>query len=196
MLLTDLSIDLETLGVTPGCVVTQIGLCSFNARDPNTKFVTTQIGVDPQSCLDAGMRVEWGAIQFWMGADDEARATFAHGYSVPIKEALEQLGIHYRENHYLRGHPKDEPSFSLRRVWGHGPVMDVALVEAMYRYGKWGRVPWKYDQIRDTRTLKDLVPNASRPEPKVKHVAAYDAEAQARWIVNMYAGIAQQMVEC
>lgn len=184
---TDLMIDLETLGTAPGSVITQIGLCAFNSRDPSegAEFEGALIHVNPQSCLDLGMSVSWSTIQWWLQQDEAARMTMARpAVSCSLPDALEQLD-----------------QFILRSmamgffVWGNGSGFDVTLIEVAYRACN-RAVPWSYRNVRDQRTLVNLAPCFSLkfPKPKVAHDAREDAIAQALAVSLCIAAIEQPRV--
>jgi hypothetical protein len=174
MKFTDLSIDLETLGTDPGCVITQVGLCAFDARGHKTTHYSMLWRIDPQSCLDHGMHVSWSTISWWLRQDQAARDGMgrAGGYG-SLVQALTSV------NAWIESHT--EPGKF--EVWGHGSGFDVTLLEAAYRIAK-VPVPWEFRKVRDLRTLIQLKPSLTveRPLSKVEHDAMHDAIAQAEWI--------------
>jgi len=68
VLYSDLMIDLETLGVDHGSVITQIGLCAFNAGDdPDSPVESTSFCVDIAMSLNLGFKVQGNTILWWCG---------------------------------------------------------------------------------------------------------------------------------
>lgn len=154
---TDLMIDLETLGTDPGCVITQIGLCAFDAESESAT-VSKRIDVDPQSCLDYGMHVSWDTIKWWLQQNDEARLCMAHAVGYGLPEAL------LKTAEFVLSYCSDDV-----RVWGNGSCFDIVLIEEAFRRvppSIVGKIPWAFRSIRDMRTLASLCPNFERVKPR------------------------------
>ena len=90
---TDISFDLETLGVDPGCVITQIGACAFDVDDPIAERQMFNTFVDPQSCLDLGMTIKWSTIKWWLVQPEAARKAMVTDETVHISKALEPFHL-------------------------------------------------------------------------------------------------------
>lgn len=177
---TDLMIDLETLGTAPGSVITQIGLCAFDA-ETESATVAKRIDIDPQSCLDYGMHVSWDTIKWWLQQNEEARICMAFAVGYPLSSALVKT-IEFIEAYCA----KDV------RVWGNGSCFDVVLLEDAFRRRREtvvGGVPWGFRNIRDMRTLAALFPGVERVKPRIAHDACADAQAQALTVQKYYAAL-------
>jgi hypothetical protein len=172
---TDISFDLETLGVDPGCVITQIGACAFDADYPTAERQRLNVFVDPQSCLDQGMTIKWSTIAWWLVQPEAARTAMVTKETRHIVNALGELSRWIA----AVGDPK------LIRVWGHGATFDISLLEDAYRRCEM-LVPWFYRNVRDLRTLRALAPDSlvlTAPSAVLNaHVAVDDAVMQADWI--------------
>jgi DNA polymerase III epsilon subunit-like protein len=181
---TDISFDLETLGVDPGCVITQIGACAFDADNPAVERHRFNVFVDPQSCLDQGMTIKWSTIAWWLVQPEAARNAMVTKETRHISNALDEL----RRWIAAASDPKSI------RVWGHGATFDISLLEDAYR--RCGiPVPWFYRNVRDLRTLRALAPDSlvlAAPSGALNaHVAVDDAIMQADWITQCTAAIRQ-----
>lgn len=173
---TDLMIDLETLGTTPGSVVTQIGLCSFNALGDKS-MEASQIHVDVQSSLNAGMTMDWETIRWWLMQEQEAREAMTIG-GVELTDAVDQMNDHVRKYH--------DVGAAEFRVWGYASTFDPVLLSSLARAAG-AELLWGYRQESCLRTLARLYPEVERPEPMTKHIASYDALAQAKWCQGIFA---------
>lgn len=71
MKFTHLMIDLETMGITPGSAIVQIGLCAFCLDDETMQ--SKSIRVSLQDCLDHGLTVDAATILWWFRQDEDAR---------------------------------------------------------------------------------------------------------------------------
>lgn len=179
---TDISIDLETLGNKPGAVITQIGLAAFYQRPSSggqASMAGLHIKVDPQSCLNAGLKIDWSTIAWWLTQDDAPRLAMArqgkNDNSLPM--ALTKVDQFATE---MCGTERAV------RVWGNGCGFDCTLLEMAYY--ACGRTPsWDFRNVRDLRTLAALLPAyaVNRPMPTVAHDALCDAMAQAEWIQRL-----------
>ena len=69
--------------------------------------------------------------------------------------------------------------------WCQGPLFDYAILQNLY--AQLGHpVPWQYWQIRDSRTLFDLVPRDFGDERKQAHNALADCYYQAKCIQSTF----------
>jgi DNA polymerase III epsilon subunit-like protein len=179
---TDISFDLETLGVDPGCVITQIGACAFDVDDPIAERQQFNTFVDPQSCLDLGMTIKWTTIAWWLVQPEAARNAMITKDTQHISLALTELSRWIA----AVADPK------LVCVWGHGATFDISLLEDAYRRCHLP-VPWFYRNVRDLRTLRALAPDSlvlTAPSGTLNaHVAVDDAIMQADWITQCAAAI-------
>lgn len=178
---TDVSIDLETLGVQPGSVITQIGLCAFNRRPSSggehTKS-STLILVNPQDAIERGLTIDWSTVAWWLKQDEAPRLRMADqgNEAHTLSGALMNVRLWMQEH----GDPKK------LCVWGHGCGFDCTQLEIAYNKIKMP-VPWDFRNVRDLRTLIDLIPatRVERPLPTEAHNAMSDATAQAEWIQRL-----------
>ncbi len=166
-----LMIDLETLGVVPGCAITQIGLCAFNVDNDDIESLLIRIDMD--SCFGYDLFAQGSTLRWWFKQSEAARASMAEEGGFPLLQAFVDMCVFYTERCDDR-----------TRVWSHGASFDEPILQvAGYKVGI--MMPWHHGQIRDTRTLGDLSPDSERPKPEVAHDAKSDAIAQAIWVRNM-----------
>ena len=162
MPLTDLMIDLETLDTLPTATILTIGAVKFDPYGDEINNPTCEslyVRVDIDSCDKLGCTVSDSTIEWWSRQSKEAQyEAFDAGNRVDIAYAMHQL---YK---FARG---------TKNVWSHGSCFDVIMCEELFR--KTNRaIPWKYYNVRDTRTLFDLGIKADMPE-----ITAHDALADA-----------------
>ena len=170
---TDLMIDLETLATSPNSAVLTIGAIKF---DPFGNDIDDDqsdrlyIKVDLDSCDELNLDVNDDTIAWWSQQSKEAQEeAFSSDGRIHIRNAMEQL---YKF------------AWGCNRVWSHGASFDIVICENIFR--KLNKaVPWKFWQVRDTRTLFDLGLDPKRP-PVLKHHALEDAWNQAVGVQNIY----------
>lgn len=168
-------IDLETLGTRPGCAIASIGAVAF---DPNLGAVTETFyaAIDLDSCERAGLKAEIGTVGWWLRQGDAARAALFEN-TEPLGHALERFALWFRRQ-------------GGREVWAHGATFDPPILAAACE--ALGRpVPWRYPDVRDTRTLYALAGVQPRRDPATHHNALADAQAQAAAVIEAYAKLAR-----
>lgn len=144
-------LDLETLGVSPGCAIIAIGAVKFDRER-----VVDEFYYRPQW----GGRLEHDTVKWWLGQSDAARSELLK----PVDGMMDQ-GL--REFMKFLG---DLP------VWGNGSDFDNAILLDCYR--RFSVPTWSHRQNRCYRTVRNLV-NVPFSPPKIAHHAVEDARAQA-----------------
>lgn len=174
-------VDLETLGINPGCVILSVGVVRFDSGKPGDWFYSR---IDLQSSLERGFRIEPDTLMWW----------FRHG-----EAAIEHAG--------LGGEGFDESMLRLANffgdgkfeLWGNGATVDnVILRRAFVRCGL---PPWDRRSDRCYRTLVDtagagmpmdydaLFPLINKPDwwGKVpRHHALRDAACKAAFAEKIF----------
>lgn len=167
-------IDLETLGTRHDSAIVQVGVVLFdNERvdEPNGR----EWNVDPGDAP-----VTAGAVRFWLQQPTEAREAMRQclGYSVPIREALVELGEHLccRE---------------IDMVWAKPAHFDLFMLQCAYeRCGM--QAPWGFDTSRRwggrpprVQCMSQFFRGRNMPRRRdkgVRHTALADAVAQAHQV--------------
>ena len=166
----DYMIDLETLGTGSRAVILQIGAVRFDRRNREAPVPILNVNVDIDSCLAAGGEVNGDTIMWWLRQSAEARGSVA-AQSLPrylIGAALVLLTQALEEGEDCH-------------VWCHGATFDAPILQ--HYYAKLGvAAPWKFWNVRDTRTLFEAAEQLTgweRPKRPTAHVAVIDATVQA-----------------
>ncbi len=171
---TQLMIDIETLGTTPGCGILSIAVVPFCTTAPLEPFYER---IYPPSNTIAGLTIDDKTMEWWSSQPLEAYNE-AFGGEQPLSVALKLLADYVAQ-------------FPTAGIWGNGASFDVPILEAAYAAFK-QLPPWSYKQARCHRTLIALAPHIQRPAfVGVKHTALADAQNQAahaqeilQWIQN------------
>jgi len=175
-------IDLETLSTAPDAVIMQIAAVAFNIDgDGHDDFLS--LNVSPQTCIDAGLTVEYSTIKWWMeqGRDVQRQLPgFDDKFPTTLREALGALNMFLAHAEPLEG------------VWAHGAPFDIPILESAYRALRLP-TPIPFHRVRDTRTLYNIVDaifNASPTDQELpkdtRHHALNDAcqqvlDVQRHW---------------
>lgn len=163
-------IDLETLGTRSNAVILSIGAVRFDLRgNIGSKF---HYRLDIDSCLQAGLQVDGSTIEWWLKQSKENQNRLL---AVPVKNLNDAL-IELTERFEFIGKEKI-------CVWSHGSNFDIVLLENAYKATDMN-VWWKYSNVRDTRTLFDLVDY--KYVAKGSHDALEDAMNQVKAVQEAY----------
>lgn len=170
---TDVMIDLETLDVLPSASILTIGAVKFDPfgddiNEPDCEKLYLKVDLD--SCDKLELTVSQDTLAWWAQQSKEAQdEAFSTDGRIDISDAINQL---YKF------------CWGAKRVWSHGAGFDIIILEHVFR--KVGKaVPWRFWEVRDTRTLFDLGIDPNRP-PVLKHHALEDAWNQAVGVQNIF----------
>jgi len=166
----DLMIDIETYSSEADAVIVQIGACWFDLETGKTgdEFL---VNIDPESCKEYGMRVSEKTMAWWAKQEEQ---TF-HENTVRVTKALSML------RDFVKAGPKN------CKVWSHATFDTPVLHHAYMLIGE--KVPWRYKDCRDIRTLVDLSGVYIRTAvdwSKKTHNALDDAKLQAEYCSLCY----------
>lgn len=171
-----LSVDLETFGNGSNAYIASIGAIAFNMADTRLyEFSALIEGPQPGSELDPD------TVRWWLTQDEEARKSVAKLDNVePFTLPTALLAL---RNFY--------GSSSCEVVWAHATFDPVILANAFRRCFPEGEL-WPYRNVRDLRTIMDLVPDdvyrsIYEDSTWLEHVAFHDAYRQAAVVRACYA---------
>ena len=163
-----LMIDLETLGTKSNAVILSVGAVLFDLEGNIEALMHRGINID--SCLRVGLEVDGGTIEFWLKQSKENIDKLMNVSRLSLNEVLNELAFLnlYQSEWY---------------IWSHGSNFDTVLLENAYKaVGQ--KVWWKYNNVRDTRTLFDLA--NYKYVAKGGHDALDDARNQAKAVCEAY----------
>ena len=171
-------LDLETLGQRPGAVIVSIGAWAFNVEDPQNG-VPFYMRINPQSCIDVGLRMDPSTVLWWLQQNDVARREFAGlEEAFALQKVLLQFGEWMANWNRIGQHGP--------RVWGNGATFDNVLLTSAYAACKM-QTPWSYHADRCYRTLRALYPDVDLPPATgIQHHALEDAKWQALHLAAIF----------
>ena len=172
--MVNVCIDIETLATTPDAVILSIGAVAFSTKD-NSVDVENAYYSGAILPVQMARRVCPDTQKWWSTQNIEAYRAAFNG-TVPLDTALKDLvkwGEKYNNCYW----------------WGNSPSFDMVILEdALRSYGM--RIPWKFWNTRDLRTIKYLASRAGgkdypKPPQGEAHNALSDAINQAE-AINYY----------
>lgn len=177
----EIVVDLETMGNTPGSVITAIGAVAIIGREIQPDGFYAKI--NPQSCIDVGMKMDYSTVEWWMKQPDAAREQmFTAAGRVDLPVALLAFSAWVESARNKNG---VETMYPPPNIWGNDPSFDNTILADAYRLAKIPR-PWKHTENRCFRTLRNLFKGKyEEPEATIKHHALHDALWEAKVLVQI-----------
>ncbi|RWP69509.1 3'-5' exonuclease [Mesorhizobium sp.] len=177
MKFTHLMTDLETMGTAANAPVVAIGAVYFDP-DTGAKGETFDAAIDVEDAMRYG-RVSGSTIKWWLGQGDAARQKVVRG-TAPAARVFEAF------HGFCLKHGSDV------RPWGNGASFDITILD--YAFGRIldKPAPWKFWNVRDCRTIKELAEGIVTFNGKlegVAHTALDDANHQADWVSVYWQGL-------
>lgn len=164
----DVMVDLETLGLSLDCVVTQIGYVAF---DPMGVHFSGHLRPNLDEQVKMGRTISADTFIWWLGQSEEARKSML----VKSEQNMYDCLLQFCQDIELQFGWEN-----IDGIWSHGMNFDLAIMENLFKmYAV--KCPWAktFRNLRDTRTLFSLIPNFVWETAAVKHDANADAFAQA-----------------
>jgi len=164
-----LMVDLETLAVSPNAVVLSLGAVHFNPYGNGYgDKIYMRIDIDDQDKMNR--EIDPNTIDWWAKQNPKVvEEAFNPEDRIPLAEAIDRF---------------HKFAWGCDAFWSHGSIFDLVILENIYRQlGK--PLPWKFWQIRDTRTIFDLGLNPDMPKDNL-HDALQDAIRQSVGVQNVY----------
>lgn len=134
-------VDIETLGVSPGCVILSIGAVRFDPVGPEPSTTGFYRFIDLNSSRDFGLQIETETLRWWLQPDNAKALAEFQLKAEPLAKVLSDFGSMISREDYL---------------WCHGLLFDLPLIEAAWQRCTNDPIPWNFRLARDTRTLFDL----------------------------------------
>lgn len=181
----NIMVDLETLGISPGCTILSIGAVVFNPVRSvlfgKNESLTSEFYcvINRQSCKEAGLFEESKTIAWWDAQSIESKKVLSQAdssESLNIHEALQEFNLFVKKN-------GGEKAW----VWGNGSDFDNAILMAAYRACGL-ELPWGAYNNRCYRTLKSISSGPKIIRLGTHHNALDDAKSQALHAIELLVG--------
>ena len=153
-------VDIETLDTIPSAVILSIGACVICKRPGNelTSYMELEVATQHERTRSVGTEIWW-----------KQQGSIPDRGTIPLTAALNQFS-RYLANLTVRP-----------IIWCKGTDFDVAILAHAYKQVGIP-VPWKYNDVRDFRTIKKMFEESIDQQIKNEnpHNALDDAIFQAR----------------
>ena len=163
----EVMVDLETLGSGSNAVIISIGAVEF---DPVTAIIGREFceNVNPQSCVDLGLKMDADTVMWWMKQTTEARSAFKNP-GRHLSAVLLDFATWFPDGATL---------------WGNGATFDNVILSNAYKSAGL-KQPWPYWGDRCYRTLKNLRQDIAMARTGTHHNALDDAKSQAQHAIQI-----------
>ena len=170
-------IDIETLGIEPGCVILEIGAASFVHGQTEDVTDTFSIAIDKKkSMVELGAFTESKTKDWWV-----TRYPITYGKilndcrkgNLSPEDALEKFSA------WIFDSAKDQDIW----FWGNGPEFDMSILNWYYSRVSTVNSPFNFRRVASMRSLSALLPNTRLNENisnEYPHRALHDALYEAR----------------
>ena len=164
----EVMIDLETLSTQYNAVILTIGAIKFDRdgkindiKKLNKEIFYRRITID--SCKELGLHVDSKTVDWWKSLDQKIYDEAFGKDRISLRDALIEFSIWFGK---------------LEKVWSNGAGFDIPILENAYRVCGL-QTPWKFWNVRDTRTMYDLA-NITKKDlgDENEHHAVYDCWRQ------------------
>ena len=178
MKFSSLMIDLETLGTAANAPVVAIGAVFF---DPNTGTLgdTFDAAIDVEDAMRYGV-MSGSTFKWWLGQSDAARQKVVRG-----RDKAEYTFDAFWHFVVKNGGENVQP-------WGNGASFDITILDHAFPRVLNKPAPWKFWNVRDCRTIKELasgIVNYNDKMQGVAHTALDDAIHQAKYVSAYWQGL-------
>jgi 3'-5' exoribonuclease-like protein len=149
-------VDIETLAIHPHAKVTEIGAAGMSYTEGHLNFFA--------HCWDRS------------GEEQPATIKWREENNLPWKNKNEALDL-YAVLQDFSNWIKKSAGTRTPIFWCKGTDFDAVILGNKFKWYQM-EVPWKYNNIRDMRTLLSLFPEYQTPKDQVVHHGLHDAIAQ------------------
>ena len=173
--MTNIMLDLETLGTKSDSAILSIGAAAFNEDSIINEFYTT---INVHSCVENGLKMYPDTVCWWANQSDVTKKGIFDS-TITLSAALSDFSLWVRS--------MEVSMLDSVRMWGNGEDFDnVVLREAYLKVGTPpSRIPWHFRNNMSYRTLKNLLPHVEIKRVGEHHNALDDAKSQALHAIKL-----------
>lgn len=172
-------IDIETMGVNDRAPILSIGMVAMTSTIQKSHYANVRWREYDFPEYRNKFQSDFSTIAWWMRLGDAAKKFLATDNSgCSLRAFCSAIRDFYLQN-------------NCGEIWANHPQFDVKLVEYAFRICNYP-IPWLYNQVFDTATIKQYIPQNIKDEFKKRYVqhyalddALYEAECLRWWQENM-----------
>lgn len=154
-------LDIETMSTHESkALVLSVGVVVFDLK-PESPVIKHEglwiLNVNEQ--LVRGREVSLKTQHWWMEQSNAAKELWVTMQQNRVQHVLEQIALRY-EGRW--GHPEAPLEGRCEEIWANGTVFDIGNMNHLYLDFE-VEVPWRYNQVRDMRTIVRVNPEHQKP---------------------------------
>ena len=145
--MSDIMIDIETLGTGPDACILTIAAQCFNPLEKHdfSSYPSYYARIDIENQPDRNIQDD--VIRWWADQPIEAKdEAFNQDNRIFLRDSLQELG---------------KMIWHSNRFWANGPTFDANILEHAYKSYNMA-LPWKFHVVRDARTVYGLCPSLKK----------------------------------
>lgn len=173
-----ISVDIETLGTTPGSAVIALGAVVF---DPLTGETSNPFYASFNATAMIGFTTDEQTKKWWKDQSEQAKNMLSFS-NMTLESGLSQFYDWWKEIE------KGCSTGDYARFWAKPPSFDEVLLDAAFKIVGI-KTPWHYRAPRCVRTILDISGIDERPMEGIPHYALDDAIHQAYVVSDCYRAI-------
>lgn len=184
----NIMLDLETMGIEPGCAIVAIGAVKFDTAHGmyDRPFYSN---VSLKSCTDKGLTIDPSTVMWWLKQSEEARTALLSN-THELKKVLTEFAMWAEQDA-----DSDAPSRSIdpwTSLWCCGTDFDIPILKVAFRVCNkhW---PFDFGGYRDVRTMRNLDIEAAGIDRNGLHNALEDAKFQAAQVIAVARALGVQL---
>lgn len=162
----EVMVDLETMSTRNHASILVIGAIKFDRNGQNSSLDNMETfykRIEIDSCKELGLDVDRDTMNWWSTQPDYIYEEAFKKERVPLKRALSEF------SRWFRG---------CNLIWCQGANFDIPILSEAYARCDM-KTPWKFWNVRDTRTVFDICNFKMSDLPDFnKHHALYDCLRQ------------------
>lgn len=138
----DIMVDIETNGTERDSVILSIGAVAFHKTSYGKTCGSFNVNVTKASCEYRGLTSYLDTVEWWKGSDKKAAFDFISKNAYDVRDVLRNFF------EFIKGQDFDS-------IWAKSPSFDLEIIKNAAEACNM-KVPWKFWQERDVRTLNSL----------------------------------------
>jgi hypothetical protein len=135
--MNNVMLDIETLGTNVDSIVLQVSLVRFDRQGNIGESLSLCLNVGEQESL--GLKKDDSTIEWWNNTNPELFKRLLFEGVASLSDSLNQISSFFQYGDVL---------------WCHA-TFDAPILSNLFKITQ-KRIPWKYTNVRDIRTLVDL----------------------------------------
>lgn len=176
------SIDIESLGLGPRPVITEIAMLGYDLEDDSLMDARHVhfYPVEPQQRIMPPREIHFSTIVWWMGQPEEVRSRLKQSTATEFEDLASLCRNLVTVFNQITNHGKAN-----YEVIAAHPEFDIVAIQTLLQEVGL-ETPWDFRSVIDVRTMLKRAGINHKNVPKPAGVIPHTAYGDARWQINQY----------